>query len=146
MKTCTECRQEKAFSDFHKKKSYYHSQCKVCRNSKNRVWYDVSDYKRIRTPVPKEKSPNSLAVNRKTYRLLRKKRVKEATPDWAYKNHRVEFENLVWLREDLRTITGEDYHIDHIIPLAGKDVCGLNVPWNLQILPADLNLKKSNKW
>jgi acyl-CoA reductase-like NAD-dependent aldehyde dehydrogenase len=69
-----------------------------------------------------------------------------ATPDWLTEDHHKEIQQFYWLAKDLQAVTGETYHVDHIVPLKSETVCGLHVPWNLQVLPADVNIAKKNRY
>lgn len=68
--------------------------------------------------------------------------VKRATPAWLTDEQREEI-RCFYLRA---AAMSEPHHVDHIVPLRGRNVCGLNVPWNLQILPALENVRKTNRW
>lgn len=52
---------------------------------------------------------------------------------------------LIQLRARQTTeLSGVEHHISHVIPLNHPRVCGLTVPWNLDIKPAKVNLAESN--
>ena len=76
----------------------------------------------------------------------REERLKEATPTWLTDLMLSEIKQLYKQRQELSESTGIEYHVDHIVPIQGENVCGLHVPWNLQIITAEENLKKSNKY
>ena len=77
--------------------------------------------------------------NSKKYKILRI----QAIPKWA---NIKEIEKIYKQAQELELQDGIKRHVDHIIPLQGKNVCGLHVEYNLQILTEEENLKKSNKF
>lgn len=74
--------------------------------------------------------------------MLRKKDIKQATPPWVDKD---ELFAIYTESKAITKETGIQHHVDHIVPLHGETVCGLNVPWNLRIITAEENLAKRNK-
>lgn len=76
----------------------------------------------------------------------RRRQVKYASSSLLTENQIKQMQDIYWLARDLTIINGEPYEVDHIIPIKGEDICGLHVPWNLQVLPRDLNRAKRNKY
>jgi len=78
--------------------------------------------------------------------ILRQKRIKNATPKWLTKEHLLEILALYEQASRMSETSIEPFHVDHIVPIKGKNICGLHVPWNLQIITKTQNLKKKNKF
>lgn len=70
----------------------------------------------------------------------------ERTPKWLTAIHHGQIQAFYFCAQVVSKETGVLHHVDHIVPLRGKTVSGLHVPWNLQIIPAIENLRKNNTW
>lgn len=139
IKICTKCKIEKELSEFKKAKSRKFgrsSWCKSC-HSKSVVTYQKANRSKANYNNKKWKKRNPEAVkNRRKYdKALRRARLANAKPQWV--------DNKILI--EIYKNCPEGHHVDHIIPLKNEQVCGLHVPWNLQYLPAEDNIKKSNK-
>ena len=67
----------------------------------------------------------------------------QAWPDWCEEHPGFK---RVYSEAKRRRRAGENVHVDHIVPVCSDLVCGLHVPWNLQVISESENLKKSNLW
>lgn len=75
----------------------------------------------------------------------RRRKHREATPKWLSRKQKSEIRQLYQIAITMTQTTGEQYVVDHIVPLRSHEVCGLHVPWNLRVITQEENLKKSNK-
>ena len=66
-----------------------------------------------------------------------------ASPPWA--DH-VAIRTVYERAGEIQRATGRKVHVDHIVPLRGRVVSGLHVANNLQIISAQENMRKSNKF
>jgi 5-methylcytosine-specific restriction endonuclease McrA len=66
----------------------------------------------------------------------------KATPGWA----NLDYINGMYELCALFRKIGIDMHIDHIVPLKSKLVCGLHVEDNLQLMTRSENSSKGNRW
>lgn len=90
----------------------------------------------------KKHASNNFPEKRQAQRVRYETRKIKATPEWANKKAIAEvYERSAFMTE----ITGDQYHVDHIVPLRSKLVCGLHVEFNLQVIPGSENMAKSNR-
>jgi len=156
-KLCRKCDTVKSLDGFHKcsrNKTGVQSKCKVCSSKIGRTRYAQNKDRVLlanRSWSNRNKEKHDLArrlwksnnrglVNYHT--AIRRARKKKATPAWANLSRiKYIYDHCNWLN----TTFNLNLHVDHIIPLAGANICGLHIHTNLQVIPAEVNLKKQNK-
>lgn len=82
----------------------------------------------------------------RSYSAKRRSLKLQAYPPWISEIDKMQIEDLYTLAKMRSEVMGKEYHIDHVHPINHHLVCGLHIPGNLQILTAEQNLSKSNKF
>lgn len=163
MKKCSTCLVEKTFDAFHKdvsRKDGHRDRCKVCVSAymrknyvdnkeaiiaKANAWV-VANRERHNIKCNFWAKNNPAKVNARTARRYAAKT--QATPSWVSGN-----KDFQWMIEEAYALAklrqkmlGGVWEVDHIVPLRGKKVSGLHTPWNLQVVLASENRRKSNTY
>lgn len=106
-------------------------------------WATVNKEKRRETYLAwYEKNPHTRAASsakRRSAKLLR-------TPKWLTASEIEAITRLYQYAAQLSKDSGISYVVDHELPLQGRYVSGLHVLANLQVITADENSLKHNKW
>jgi hypothetical protein len=165
MKTCTKCGLTKDFSCFRRRGEIgYKPDCKDCARLYNlanrekqlaqmKVYREANKEKILPFKQAwKERNREQVREANRTYQKAAKSLInartakrralkKNATPAWADAGKMKEF---YFAADFLGMVTGEWYHVDHIVPLQSKLVRGLHCEENFQVLPGIENWKKGN--
>lgn len=90
----------------------------------------------------REKHKDRIIANKAIYRVAKHTR----TPSYLTEDDRWMIREIYALAVLRTKMTGVQWHVDHIVPLRGKNVSGLHVPKNLQVIPKIENIRKNNKF
>lgn len=157
MKKCSYCKTIKELSNFSKCKSNkdgLNIYCRDCRKVIKSNYYNqnkqkAKDYynrtKEARLTYQNNywsKNPSLRSKLRNDYRVAKL----SATIKSLTSSDHLELQLIYEIAQWLTQVFEEDFHVDHIVPLRHELVCGLHVPWNLQILQAKENMQKSNNF
>ncbi|MFY9292829.1 MAG: hypothetical protein WAP03_19360 [Methylorubrum rhodinum] len=149
-KLCSKCEEIKPVAEFNRDRTRVdgrYSSCKECSRATCRKTYRAhhDTHVELKRRWKAENAERHREINRE-YRQANPDKVRagtaryrarlaRATPPWVDPKALKLFQSACPL----------GWHTDHIRPLAGKNFCGLNVPWNWQHLPADQHWKKGTQ-
>jgi hypothetical protein len=153
-KKCTKCSVVKVLEDFPTQSSNFdgrHTHCKECRSKyyasiyngtkrKEKYYSKHEQEKQVRKEYyRKNKSKYYInKANRRAYTL-------KATPKWFNSFDSFVLSEAYDLCKIREKHTGVKWEVDHVIPLQGKNVCGLHWHKNWSVISKFENRSKGNK-
>jgi hypothetical protein len=141
-KNCVTCKALRALDEFPKNRTSADGHNTVCFDCRKE--YDLARYKKdgheIRERVSRYRKDNRPKVNAADAAKIKMR--KRATPKWLNWMHRAQIQEFYEIAAARTMQTGVEHNVDHVVPIKGKKVSGLNVPWNLQVLTALANQRK----
>lgn len=125
-----------------KKQSEYNKANYERKYAYNKSWRKLNQ-ERVRATLRAryQADPAKSRAKSASYRALKLR----ATPPWLTEDHYAQIGEIYSMAVNLSKETGIPHEVDHFVPIAGKNVCGLHVPWNLRPIPRSDNRSKSNK-
>jgi len=152
MRQCKRCGEVKELIDFYKHSKGYRHTCKACTKSASAEWVKTNPARRLEIVRLSRSQPHTAwRAYRNKYKSLtgasakRRETMQTQTPKWVDSDMLWFIKEAHDLRELRTAMTGTEWHVDHIIPLNGKEARGLRVPWNIQVIPASENIQKGAK-
>lgn len=127
------------------KKKQYFSRTDVLERMrlKTREWASKNrDRKKEQDKAFRQANRSLVTSYKAKYRASRR----NATPSWLTEEHWQQIRAVYAEAERLTSETGIPHEVDHIVPLQGRTVCGLHVPWNLRAIPKVQNNRRPRVW
>jgi hypothetical protein len=88
----------------------------------------------------KKRNRGAATADTAKYRADKDKR----TPNWLTEFDHIHIKALYQLAAMRTRESGFPWHVDHVIPLRGKNVSGLHTPSNMRVIPGEENVRKNN--
>lgn len=132
----------KGTEDFKMKRRDWYERNKDRVAEKNRIWR-IENAERYLETAAKWREENRELV--REYQARRRAAKRNAMPSWYGELDEFVIQEAYELLPRREAATGIKWHVDHMIPLQADWATGFHCAYNIQVIPASMNMSKGNR-